>query len=105
MSRLTRKMSTMQLLELNAAHVQTEQQALHAEVNNVQDALKWSHTAYMMLRDDVERFKSIVRAQDVALRHFHEELLGVRRELAVLTRPPVEKAKEETKAKEQIRRT
>ncbi|KAJ4363855.1 hypothetical protein N0V95_000924 [Ascochyta clinopodiicola] len=89
MSRLTRKASAMQLLELNATHVQTEQQALHANVGNLKEALKRSHTAYAMLRDDVERFKSIVRAQDAALRGLQEEVRGVRRELAAFMRPPV----------------
>lgn len=89
MSRLTRKASAIQLLSLNAEQVQTEQQALHAEVNNLKDALKRSHTAYTMLRDDVERFKGVVRAQDIALRGLREEMASMRREIAAAARPPL----------------
>lgn len=88
MSRLTRKASAIQLLSLNAEQAQTEQQALHAEVNNLKDALKRSYTAYTMLRDDVERFKDVVRAQDVALRGLREEVASMRREIAAAARPP-----------------
>jgi hypothetical protein len=84
MSRLTRKASAIQLLSLNAEQAQTEQQALHAEVNSLKDALKRSHTAYVMLRDDVERFKGIARAQDVALKGLSEEVASMRREVAAL---------------------
>ncbi|KZM22456.1 uncharacterized protein EKO05_0000837 [Ascochyta rabiei] len=111
MSRLTRKASAMQLLELNAAHVQAEQQALHAEVCNIKDALRRSHTANAMLRGDVERFKNIVRAQDAALRGLHEEVFSVKRELAAFTRLPVVesgthivKTNKQHDAKEQMRR-
>lgn len=89
MSRLTRKASAIQLLSLNAEKAQTEQQALHAQVNHLKEALKRSDTAYIMLRDDVERFKGIVRAQDGALRVLGEEVASMRREFATLTCPPV----------------
>ena len=89
MSRLTRKASAIQLLSLNAEQAQTEQQALHAEVNSLKEALKWSHTAYTMLRDDVERFKGIVRAQDTALKWLGEEVASMRREVAALRGPPL----------------
>ncbi|KAJ4376959.1 hypothetical protein N0V86_006397, partial [Didymella sp. IMI 355093] len=72
------------LLSLNAVQAQTEQQALHAEINNLVEALKRSHTAYTMLRDDIERFKRIVRAQDVALRDMHQEVASLRQEMAAL---------------------
>ncbi|KAF2621856.1 hypothetical protein BU25DRAFT_463301 [Macroventuria anomochaeta] len=88
MSRLTRKASAIQLLSLNAEQTQIEQQALHAELNDLKEALKRSHTAYTMLRDDVERFKSIVRAQDVALKGLREEVMSLRSEVAALTRLP-----------------
>lgn len=89
MSRLTRKASTIQLLSLNAQQAQTEQQALHAEVNSLKEASKRDHTAYIMIRDDVERFKGIVRAQDAALRGLQGEVAAMRREIAALTGPPV----------------
>ncbi|KAF3052322.1 hypothetical protein E8E11_008143 [Didymella keratinophila] len=89
MSRLIRKASAIQLLSLNAERAQTEQQALHAEVDSLKDALKRSHTAYTMLRDDVERFKGIVRAQDGALKGLSEEVTGMRREIAALRGPPL----------------
>ena len=82
MSRLIRKPSALQLLSINASQNQTEQQALHAEVANIKEALKRSHTAYAMLHDDVERFKGIVRAQDVALKGLREEVTSLRREIA-----------------------
>ncbi|KAF1924884.1 uncharacterized protein M421DRAFT_8334 [Didymella exigua CBS 183.55] len=88
MSRLTRRASAIQLLSLNAEQAQTEQQALHAEVNSLKDALKRSHTAYSMLRDDVERFKGVVRTQNVALTGLREEVAGMRREVAALRGPP-----------------
>lgn len=89
MTRLTRKASAIQLLSLNAEQAQTEQQALHAEVNSLKEVLKRSHTAYTMLRDDVERFKGIVRAQDGALKRLGEQVADMRREIAALRRPPV----------------
>ncbi|KAF3041910.1 hypothetical protein E8E12_006723 [Didymella heteroderae] len=92
MSRLTRKASAIQL-SLNAEQAQTEQQAQHAEVNSLKEALKRSHTAYMMLRDDVERFKNIVRAQDVALKGLGEDVASTRREIAALRGPPMLEAK------------
>ena len=82
MSRLIRKPSALQLLSINASQNQTEQQALHAEVANIKEALKRSHTAYAMLHDDVERFKGIVRAQDVVLKGLREEVTSLRREIA-----------------------
>ena len=88
MSRLTRKPSTLQLLSLNAEHTQTEQHALHAEIGNLKEALQRSHTAYVMLRDDVERFKSVVRAQDVAVKGVREEITNLRREVATLAAWP-----------------
>lgn len=84
MSRLTRKSSALQLLLLHAEQAQTSQQALLAEVSSLKEALKRSHTAYTMLRDDVERFKGIVRAQDGALMGLSEEVAGMRREVAAV---------------------
>ena len=89
MPRLTRKASAIQLLSINTEKIQTEQQALYAEVANIKDALRRSHTTYTMLQDDVERFKGIVRAQDVALRGLREEVMNLRREVAGLIRPPI----------------
>jgi septation ring formation regulator EzrA len=112
MSRLTRKASAIQLLSINVERAQTELQALHAEVANVKDALRRSHTAYAMLQDDVERFKGIVRAQDVALRGLREEVMSLRREVAGLTRLSVAEncvtavnGKQERDAKEQVRKS
>ena len=111
MSRLTRKASAIQLLSLHAEQTQTEQQALRAEVNSIQETLKRSHTACAMLRDDVERFKGIVRAQDAALRSLHEEVMSLRRDVAALAKPPyVERigdavdGKKEKSVREQMRR-
>ncbi|KAJ8117499.1 hypothetical protein OPT61_g1316 [Boeremia exigua] len=90
MPRLTRKPSAVHLLSLNAEQAQTEQQALHIEIGTLKKALECNHTAFAMLRDDVERFKGVVRAQDTALRGMREEVVGLRgevRALAGLVRP------------------
>ena len=87
MSRLTRKPSAFQILCLNAEQAQTEQQALHAEVNDIKDRLKCNHTEYTMLRADLEQFKAIVRAHNAALNRLHEEVMNMKTVLTLLTRP------------------
>jgi archaellum component FlaC len=87
MPQLTRKPSALHLLELNATHTQTEQQALRSEVEGLKEALKRSHTAYIMLRDDVERFKAAVRNQQSELGGVRDEVVIMRREFATVARP------------------